>query len=291
MPAPDTVASALARARARLVAADLVDASSDARLLMQRVLGCDHAGLILAGERVMTSDEQAALDALLMRRLSHEPVSKILGEREFYGRTFRVTEDVLDPRADTETLIDLALDVPARRLLDLGSGSGALAVTLLAEWPEATGVAVDLSEKALAVTAENAERLGVAARLTCLQGTWFDPVEGRFDLIVSNPPYIPAGEIAGLEADVREHDPHLALDGGADGLSCYRAIAGGAAAHLAPAGRVIVEIGAGQGPDVARIFGDSGFWLAAERQDLGRHTRALLFTFSAEYAPGTGKRP
>jgi release factor glutamine methyltransferase len=280
MPAPDTVAAALARARARLVAADLVDASSDARLLMQRVLGCDHAGLILAGERVMTDAEQAALDALVMRRLAHEPVSKILGEREFYGRPFRVTADVLDPRADTETLIDLALQHRATRLLDLGSGSGALAVTLLAEWPEATGVAVDLSEKALAVTAENAGRLGVASRLTLLQGAWFAPVEGRFELIVSNPPYIPSGEIAGLDPDVRDHDPHLALDGGADGLSCYRAIAAGAAAHLAPEGRIIVEIGAGQGPDVARIFAGAGFRLAAERPDLGGHVRALLFTFS-----------
>lgn len=281
MPGPETIAAAIAAARARLVTADVPDAATDARLLMQRVLACDHAGLILAGERSLTDAERAAFEALLSRRLAHEPVSKILGEREFFGRLFHVTADVLDPRADTETLIEVALEKPARRVLDLGSGSGALIVTLLAEWPEATGVAVDLSEKALAVTAENARRLGVAERLALLQGEWFAPVAGQFDLIVSNPPYIPTAEIAGLEPDVREHDPLLALDGGADGLSCYRAIAGAAAPHLAPEGRIIVEIGAGQGPDVARIFAAVGFRQAAERRDLGGHVRALLFTFPA----------
>lgn len=281
MPGPETIAAAIAAARARLVTADVPDAATDARLLMQRVLACDHAGLILAGERSLTDAERAAFEVLLARRLAHEPVSKILGEREFFGRLFHVTADVLDPRADTETLIEVALEKPARRVLDLGSGSGALIVTLLAEWPEATGVAVDLSEKALAVTAENARRLGVAERLALLQGEWFAPVAGQFDLIVSNPPYIPTAEIAGLEPDVREHDPLLALDGGADGLSCYRAIAGAAAPHLAPEGRIIVEIGAGQGPDVARIFAAVGFRQAAERRDLGGHVRALLFTFPA----------
>lgn len=281
MPGPESVSDAIAAARARLVAADVPDAATDARLLMQHVLSCDHAGLILAGERSLTDAERAAFEALLSRRLAHEPVSKILGEREFYGRLFHVTADVLDPRADTETLIEVALEQPARRVLDLGSGSGALIVTLLAEWPEATGVAVDLSEKALAVTAENARRLAVAERLALLQGEWFAPISGQFDLIVSNPPYIPSAEIDGLEPDVREHDPLLALDGGADGLSCYRAIAGAAAPHLAPEGRIIVEIGAGQGPDVARIFAAVGFRQAAERRDLGGHVRALLFTFPA----------
>ena len=281
MPGPETIAAAIAAARARLVTADVPDAATDARLLMQRVLACDHAGLILAGERSLTDAERAAFEALLSRRLAHEPVSKILGEREFFGRLFHVTADVLDPRADTETLIEVALEKPARRVLDLGSGSGALIVTLLSEWPEATGVAVDLSEKALAVTAENARRLAVAERLTLLQGEWFGPVSGQFDLIVSNPPYIPSAEIDGLEPDVREHDPLLALDGGADGLSCYRAIAGAAAPHLAPEGRIIVEIGAGQGPDVAWIFAAAGFRQAAERRDLGGHVRALLFTFPA----------
>lgn len=278
MQGADSIRTRLAAARAQLVAADIIDSAQAVRLLMQHVLNCDRAGLILQEERALSPDELAAFERLVARRLAHEPVSKILGEREFYGRAFRVTADVLDPRADTETLIDLALETPARRVLDLGSGSGALIVTLLAEWPEATGVAVDLSPAALAVTLENAGRLGVASRLTPAEGAWFAPVAGRFDLIVSNPPYIPSADLAGLEPDVREHDPVLALDGGADGLSCYRAIAAGAASHLEPGGRIIVEIGAGQGPDVTGIFLSEGFRHGAERRDLGGHVRALLFT-------------
>ena len=191
-----------------------------------------------------------------------------------------MTADVLDPRADTETIIELALQQrfpAAARLLDLGSGSGALICTLLAERPAATGVAVDLSAAALDVTRHNAEVLGVAGRLQTFQGSWFDPVVGEFDLIVSNPPYIPSAEIAGLEPDVRNHDPLLALDGGSDGLDCYRAIAGGVAAHLRPEGVVLVEIGAGQADDVVGIFTHAGFRLAGKRADLGGHVRALAF--------------
>lgn len=276
----ESVRVALARGRALLVAADAVDASLDARLLLQDVLGLDHAGLILVEERVLTADEAARYDALLRRRADDEPVSKILGAREFFGRRFRVTADVLDPRADTETLIELALEQPLPApglVLDLGSGSGALICTLLAEWPQATGVAVDLSPAALQVTGENARALGVDHRLLLREGAWFAPVAGRFDLIISNPPYIPSREIAGLERDVREHDPHLALDGGPDGLACYRAIAKAAGEHLAPRGRIILEVGAGQAAGVTAIFAGVGFRLSAERRDLGGHMRALQF--------------
>ncbi len=164
-------------------------------------------------------------------------MSRILGEREFYGRIFSVTPDVLDPRPDTETLIDAALKLmpPSARLLDLGTGSGVIMVTLLAERPDASGVAVDLSPSALAVARANAERNGVAARLTLHSGEWFEPVgDERFDLILSNPPYVPEAEIEGLAPDVREHDPRLALAGGPDGLEAYRAIAAGAMRHLKP---------------------------------------------------------
>lgn len=280
MAAAESVRAALARGRALLVAADCVDSSLDARLLLQAVLGMDHAGLILAGERMLSAEDVARYDDLLRRRAADEPVSKILGVREFYGRPFRVTADVLDPRADTETLVELALEqaLPVDgRVLDLGSGSGALICTLLAEWTRASGVAVDLSPAALQVTEENARALGVDDRLTVLEGAWFAPVAGRFDLIVSNPPYIPSGDIAGLQPEVRAHDPHLALDGGPDGLACYRAIAAGAAAHLASAGRIIVEIGAGQAADVRTIFAMAGWQLSAERRDLGGHIRALQF--------------
>lgn len=275
-----TVADALAEARAELIAVDTPTATLDARLLLQAVLKLDHAGIIGSSECKLTVDELAQFDGYVARRVAHEPVSKILGQRDFFGRSFYVTADVLDPRADTETIVELALQQKrpeAVSVLDLGSGSGALICTLLAERPAATGVAVDLSAAALEVTRHNAEVLGLAERLQALQGSWFEPVIGEFDLIVSNPPYIPSAEIAELEPDVRDHDPLLALDGGSDGLDCYRAIAGGAAAHLRPEGVVLVEIGAGQADDVVGIFTHAGFRLAGKRADLGGHVRALAF--------------
>jgi release factor glutamine methyltransferase len=165
----------------------------------------------------------------------------------------------------------------AARLLDLGTGTGAIAITLLAERPDATGMATDLSPEALAVAGENATRLGVADRLTWGEGSWFAPVTGTFDIILSNPPYIPAGEIAGLSPDVRNFDPALALSGGSDGLDPYRIIASGAAAHLGEGGHVLVEIGAGQADDVEAIFVARGFSVGGRHRDLGGHTRCLGF--------------
>lgn len=274
------VADALAVARAKMIAVDTPTAALDARLLLQAVLKTDHAGIIAGMERELTADELKQFDCYVARRVAHEPVSKILGQRDFYGRSFHVTADVLDPRADTETIVELALQqkLPeAARVLDLGSGSGALICTLLAEWPTAEGVAVDLSAAALEVTRLNAKALGVAERLQLFQGSWFAPVDGLFDLIVSNPPYIPSAEIAGLEPDVRDHDPHSALDGGSDGLDCYRAIAGGAGPYLRPRSVVLVEVGAGQADEVVGIFTHAGFRLAGKRADLGGHVRALGF--------------
>lgn len=275
----DTVRSLLAAARKRLRENDVGDEALDSRLLLQRAAGLTHADIIADPDRPVSGEEVHGFEAMLHRRLAHEPISRILGEREFYGRMFRVTPDVLDPRPDTETLIDVTLPMlrPGMRVLDLGSGSGAIIVTLLAERRDTTGVAVDLSAAALAITQSNAERHGVAQRLTGIEGSWFDGVEGRYDLIVSNPPYIPAGDIAGLEPDVRNFDPHLALAGGDDGLAAYRAIAGGAGGYLAPQGRIVVEIGAGQASDVRHIFTSHGFTLTDQGKDLGGHIRAVVF--------------
>jgi release factor glutamine methyltransferase len=217
--------------------------------------------------------------ALIQRREAHEPVSRILGVREFYGRSFRVTPATLDPRPDTETLIEaaLALMPPRARLLDLGTGTGAIAITLLAERAEASGLATDVSPEALAVARENAARHGVAERLSLAEGSWFTPVAGVFDMILSNPPYIPAHEIAGLSPDVRNFDPSLALAGGDDGLDPYRAIAAHAASHLAAGGHVLVEIGAGQEADVEAIFAAARFSPAGRHRDLGGHLRCLVF--------------
>jgi release factor glutamine methyltransferase len=166
------------------------------------------------------------------------------------------------------------------RILDLGTGTGAIAVTLLAERPDASAVATDISPAALAVAAENAERAGVAERLVLTQGSWFEPVTGVFDIIVSNPPYIPAGDIAALSPDVRNFDPILALVGGEDGLDPYRAISASAAGHLAKAGHVLVEIGAGQADEVEAIFAALGFGSPERHKDLGGHLRCLAFCHS-----------
>ncbi len=212
---------------------------------------------------IVPPDVAARFSSFIERRRKFEPVSRILGNREFYGRSFRVTPDVLDPRADTETLIEavlaLAKDQGPIRILDLGTGSGAIAVTLLAELPGATVVASDLSAAALRVAKGNAEALGVAGRASFVQANWFEGIGGRFDLIVSNPPYVPLGDIAGLARDVREFDPPRALDGGPDGLEAYRRIAGGAGGHLAPKGHIVLEIGAGQENAVNNIFKGAGF--------------------------------
>lgn len=289
---PDALARLLADAAKRLTAAGCETPVLDARLLLQAAAGISREDLILGPDRLLTPEQGARYDSFIARRAQHEPVSRILGEREFYGRVFQVTQDTLDPRPDTETVIDaaLALTPHGARILDLGTGTGAIAITLLAERPDASGVATDLSEKALAVARGNAERAGVASRLEFLKGSWFGPVTGRFDIIVSNPPYIPAREIHGLSPDVRNFDPHLALVGGDDGLDPYRAISSRAASHLAAGGHVLVEIGAGQAEEVEAIFAAAGFGGARRHKDLGGHVRCLVFGLADSGKISIGKR-
>jgi release factor glutamine methyltransferase len=207
-----------------------------------------------------------------------------LGSREFFGRNFAVSPAVLDPRPDTECVVELALDMIRDKVrckfLDIGTGSGAIALTLAAERPQWTGVALDVSEEALSVAKTNASTLNVASRLEFVCASWFPPGSEKFDLIVSNPPYIGTGEIAGLSPDVRLYDPALALDGGADGLVAYRMIANGAGARLVSDGCLVVEIGAGQDSDVEACFAAKGFQLSSSRRDLGSHIRGLAFTLA-----------
>lgn len=267
---------ALARGNAELTRAGIADAARDAQLLLADILQVDPGQLVLDPHRPLTGAELARFETALARRAAREPVSRILGRRLFWGRSFRVTPDVLDPRPETETLIAAALDGPApRRLLDLGTGSGIIAVTLLAEWPEAEGVATDISGAALAIARANAEALGVAPRLRLIPSDWFAGVEGRFDLILSNPPYIARAEMAGLAAEVREHDPTLALTDDGDGLGAYRAIAAGAPAHLEPGGRLLVEIGPTQGQAVAAFLAAAGLTQVTILPDLDGRDRVV----------------
>jgi len=227
-------------------------------------------------DREVSDKEMARYEALLHRRLDHEPVSRIIGRRLFWGRDFRITPHVLDPRPETETLVAEALAGPApARLLDLGTGSGILAVTLLAEWAQSEALASDLSPEALIVARANAEDIGVADRLTLIEADWFSGIDAGFDLIVSNPPYIAASEMAGLDPEVREHDPEIALTPGGDGLDAYRAIAAGARARLAPGGRLLVEIGPTQGAQVAALLVAAGLSEVSVLPDLDGRDRVV----------------
>lgn len=286
-----TLAEARRAAMVRLAEAGFEDAEREARHLVLLATGLTAERLLLDERRAVSESEADALSVALRRRLGHEPLSRIRGEREFYGRTFAVTPAVLDPRPETETLVDLVLDWVDRsggrsrplRLVDVGTGSGCLAVTLLAELPNATALATDISAAALAVAARNAERNGVAARMRCEQRRSLEGLGETFDVLVSNPPYIPAGDLAALEPAVRGFDPPAALDGGPDGLSVYRDLAAGAGTRV-PAGLIAVEVGAGQAPAVARLFADgvrNALGKPYFRADLGGHERCVaLLTHS-----------
>lgn len=271
-----TAQAALAAAIRRLEAAGIEGAARDARILLAEAMEITRDRLLLHLDDDLTPDRQARFAAMITQRAARAPVARIIGRRAFWGRDFAVTEAVLDPRPETEGLIAEALAEPAaRRLLDLGTGSGILAVTLLAEWPAARAVACDISEAALAVAARNAARHGVAARLDLIRSDWFAAVPGRFDLILANPPYIAAAEMAGLAEEVRGHDPRAALTDEADGLSAYRAIGAAAGAHLDPGGRLLLEIGWQQGPAVAEILAREGFAAVAILPDLAGHDRVI----------------
>ncbi|MDP2296600.1 MAG: peptide chain release factor N(5)-glutamine methyltransferase [Pseudolabrys sp.] len=255
----------------------------DARALLGQALRLSRAQLISQSDRLLEAREVAAVSALAARRLRREPVSRILGEKEFWSLSLQVTPDVLVPRPDTETVIEAALDFVTRgglreealRILDIGTGTGALLLALLHELPKASGTGTDISEAALSVARGNAERNGLAARAHFIACNIANGVAGPFDLIVSNPPYIVHSDIALLDPEVRDFDPALALDGGADGLDVYRAIAAQAPRLLAPGGLLIVELGAGQEPAVRALFTMAGLTAGAARPDLAGTPRAL----------------
>ena len=279
----ETIAALLQQARKNLFDADIELSALDARLLLQSASGLNHEDLIAQPNMVLADDKVAKFKTFIERRLNHEPVTRILGEREFYGRPFQVSPAVLDPRADTETIIELILELlgeEPKRFVDLGTGSGAIAITLLAERPNWSGISVDISVEALKIAQTNAVALGVGQRLAFHNSSWFDGITEKFDLIVSNPPYIPHREVFELSLEVQNYDPHLALDGGRDGLEAYKAIATQAADHLNSNGLVILEIGAGQCADVTQIFEAQGFALSRHKSDLGGHIRALAFTLA-----------
>lgn len=270
-------ASMVLRNGTRLLSAAIGDgASRDARILMAHMMGVETDRLTVELSRMITPTQVSQFEHMIKRRAMSEPISHITGKRAFWKQDFKVSADVLDPRPETETLVELALDGAApETILDLGTGSGCILLSLLGEFPDAQGVGTDLSDAALQVAHQNAVRLDLSNRVTFQTANWFDGVAGRFNLIVSNPPYITAKEMESLSADVRDFEPHLALTPGGDGLAAYRSIAAELAGFMAPDGRALFEIGYLQGKDVVDIFSAAGFGAVSLHKDLGGQDRVV----------------
>lgn len=276
----DTLVTTWKAAQARLKAARIDSPAIDARLLLEAATGASRLNILTEPYRPVTPDQKAMLDGYVERRLKREPVSRILGRKGFWKIMLNVTPDVLSPRPDTETLLDIALLAfePHRAfsVIDLGTGSGAILLAILAERAGATGVGTDVSSEALAVAKENAANLDLDGRAAFLRTEWAAGFgDHSFDLVVSNPPYIPSDDIPGLDPEVRDHDPHLALDGGPDGLQAYRELAPEILRILKPGGTFAVEIGWDQGEAVTALFQAAGFTDVKVIKDLGDRHRVV----------------
>lgn len=270
-----TAAVAMAAATAKLRAAGVPDPARDARLLLAHAASVDAARVTLIAPEEIAPEISERYDHLISLRAVRVPVSHLVGERAFYGRGFKISREVLDPRPETESLIEAALAAPFERVLDLGTGSGCILVTLLAERVSATGIGIDLSEGACLQASANAVLHGVADRADISQSDWFDAVGGRFDLIVSNPPYLAQSEMAQVAPELSLHEPTMALTDGGDGLSAYRLIAEQAQGYLTAQGRVLAEIGSLQGPAVRAIFEAAGWAEIAILPDMDGRDRVL----------------
>src|SRR5665647_733476 len=282
--AGQTVETARRTLSMRFRGGSIDSAELDARMLVGAALGLDLTGMVAAAGRPLTSEESARLEDYARRRLGGEPVARILGHKEFWGLPLKLSAATLVPRPDTETVVELSLDMlravpPDRppRIADIGTGTGAILLALLSELPDAYGVGTDISEAALRTARGNAADLHLAGRTGFVACDYAAALSDGFDLIVSNPPYIRSAEIAGLATEVRDHDPRAALDGGRDGLDAYRALIPQAAGLLAPRGALVVEAGLGQSADIQGLMTAAG--LTPERPakaDLAGVLRAVV---------------
>ena len=275
-----TLVQAWKTAKARLDATGIAGPVIDARLLVEAAADATRSDIITDPQRLLSAEQEARLEDFLTRRERREPVSHILGRKGFWKIMLRVTPDVLTPRPDTETVVEYVLrDFPehaAWKVLDLGVGSGAILLAILAERPAATGLGIDISEEALAVARDNAANLGLAGRLALMRSDWTALLgEATFDLVVSNPPYIATGVIETLEPEVRDHEPRLALEGGADGLDHYRVLAPEILRVLKPGGQFAVEIGYDQKDTVEALFREAGAQGVHTMRDLSDHDRVV----------------
>jgi release factor glutamine methyltransferase len=290
-----TLAEAVSAATARLSAAGIEGARRDARLLICHLLDAGPELLLADPDRALSDEETARIEAAVVRRTAHEPVARILGEREFWSLPFALNNETLDPRPDSETLVEAVLrSIPDRqaplRLLDLGTGSGCLLLALLSELPQARGTGIDVSLAAVELAAANAAALGLEARAAFIRHSWDDGLAlepSSWDVIVSNPPYIASAEIPGLAPEVALYDPLAALDGGADGLAAYRDLIPAAAAVLKPDGLLALEVGWGQAAAVEALLAAAGLADLRRVTDLGGVDRCLL-AWKAAKAPDSG---
>lgn len=271
---------ALRAATTRLGAAGIEEPYREARILLAAAIGADQAGLLRRRGGDLTIDEAMSFDRMVGRRAQRISAAHVIGHREFWSLDFRVTGDTLVPRPDSELVIETALELrperdAVRSILDLGTGTGCLLLAALSEYPAAWGLGIDLSPKAAAVARGNAAALGLAGRAAITVGHWTEALAGRFDLLLCNPPYIPAADIAGLMPEVGQHEPRLALDGGADGLEPYRFLFADLPGRLAPGGLALFEFGIGQAEALRALAEAAGLVVAALRADLGGHPRVL----------------
>jgi release factor glutamine methyltransferase len=276
-----TLRATVRRIETRLRDAGVETPGLDAKLLVGAALDLSRARLLIQADRVLDVEELRCIDTLVSRRATREPVSRILGRREFWSLDFALDAATLDPRPDSETIVDAALSLfpdrgAAPAVLDLGTGTGCLLLAILAERPNATGLGIDRAEAAVAAARANADRLGLGDRARFAVGDWGHGLIERFDLVVSNPPYIPDADIDGLDPEVACFDPRLALAGGADGLDAYRTIVPQLRNLLHPRGFVVFEVGAGQAEDVARLLSSHGLTGLGTRRDLSGVERAVL---------------
>jgi release factor glutamine methyltransferase len=279
--AATTVMAALAEAAARLRASGIENGRREARLLISAALGWDAAQVLGHPEAEIAAAAAQRIDALLARRTAREPVSRILGYREFWSLRFELSADTLDPRPDSETVLEAALAALGDRdraysVLDFGTGTGCLLLALLSELPNAAGIGIDCAEGALETARRNAAAHGLGGRARFALGNWGDGISGQWDVILANPPYIPSCELGGLMPEVARFEPRVALDGGADGLDAYRELAPEIARLLAPTGIAAVEIGAGQASVAAAVMAGAGLVLRAVRHDLSGVDRCLV---------------
>ena len=265
----------LADTAIKLSESGIEGASRDARILTAYTLQIPVSELSLKINEQVSGKITSKLEKLILRRINREPISKILGRRDFWGRTFSINENVLDPRGDTETLIDFVIEKPVKSVLELGTGSGAIAVTLACEWKEVHVTATDISENALSLAKINAEKFNVQNKIHFLTSDWFENVKGAYDLIISNPPYIGLTEQDEISAEVIKYDPEIALFAGRDGLDAYRRIIPSLSKFLNPDGLVVLETGASQGIKVKNMMNAAGFIDAKIVKDLSGKDRLV----------------